>query len=115
MIADASFASARQRAAAAVTAAGASADLVQLRCTASRGLAARRMSARTGAGLGRGPGDRGPDSGVTEPWPDAAVTDTETGGTARVPGESVDRALEAIRPHGPEHVWRPRRPYMLPG
>ena len=30
-------------------------------------------------------------------------------------GESVDRALEVIRPHGPEHIWRPGRPYMLPG
>jgi hypothetical protein len=52
---------------------------------------------------------------VAEPWPDATVIDTEVGGVAGVAGESVDRALEAIRPHGPEHVWRPGRPYMLPG
>jgi len=46
---------------------------------------------------------------------DATAIDTEADGTAGVAGESVDRALEAIRPHGPEHVWRPARPYMLPG
>jgi hypothetical protein len=50
-----------------------------------------------------------------EPWPDAAVIDTEAGGTAGAAGESVDRAVEAIRPHDPEHIWRPDRPYMLPG
>ena len=34
---------------------------------------------------------------AADPWPDAAVIDTEVGGTAGVAGESVDRALEAIR------------------
>jgi hypothetical protein len=52
---------------------------------------------------------------VAEPWPHATVIDTETGDTAGVPGESLAQALEAIRPHGPQHVWRPGRPYMLPG
>ena len=46
VIADASFASARQRAAAAAAAADVSADLVRLRCTAPGDLAAQRMSAR---------------------------------------------------------------------
>jgi hypothetical protein len=52
---------------------------------------------------------------VAEPWPGADVINTEAGGTAGVAGESADRAVEAIRPHGPEHIWRPGRPYMLPG
>jgi predicted kinase len=115
VIADASFASARQRAAAAVAAAGASADLVQLRCTASRELAARRMSARTGAVSDADQAIAGQMAAVAEPWPHATVIDTETGDTAGVPGESLAQALEAIRPHGPQHVWRPARPYMLPG
>jgi hypothetical protein len=40
---------------------------------------------------------------------------TEAGGTSALPDDLVQQALEAIRPHGPEHVWRPARPYMLPG
>ena len=31
------------------------------------------------------------------------------------PGRPTRQALSAIRPHGPEHTWRPTRPYMLPG
>jgi hypothetical protein len=54
-----------------------------------------------------------------EPWGHVAekpsLIDTELGGPAEVAGESVDRALEPVRPHGPEHVWRPGRPCMLPG
>jgi hypothetical protein len=52
---------------------------------------------------------------VAEPWPDATVIDTEAGDTAGVPGASLEQALEAIRPHGPQPVWRPSRPYVLPG
>ena len=52
---------------------------------------------------------------VADPWPEAAVLDTGAGDIAGVAGESVVRALETIRPHGPEHIWRPDRPYMLPG
>ena len=115
VIADASFASARQRTAAVAAAAGASADLVQLRCTASRELAARRMSARTGAVSDADQAIADQMAAVAEPWPHATVIDTETGDTAGVPGESLEQALEAIRPHGPQHVWRPGRPYMLPG
>ena len=115
VIADASFISAAQRTAAAVTATEASADLLQLRCTASRELAARRMSART---CGLSDADQAVAEemrAIAEPWPDAMVIDTERGGTAGLPGECLERALAAIRPHGPEHVWRPTRPYMLPG
>ena len=115
VIADASFASARQRTAAAVAAASASADLVQLRCTASRELAARRMSARTGAVSDADQAIAGQMAAVAEPWPHATVIDTETGDTTGIPGESLAQALETIRPHGPQHAWRPARPYMLSG
>jgi len=114
VIADASFISAAQREAGAVTATEASADLVQLGCTASRELAARRLSART-------PGLSDADQAVAEemravaePWPDATVINTERGGTAGLPGECLEQVLAAIRPHGPEHAWRPTRPYTLP-
>jgi len=115
VVADASFISAPQRAAAAAAAAGVSADLVQLRCSASRELAARRMSARTSGVSDADEAIAARMEAVAEPWPDAAVIDTEVGGRAEVAGETVDRALEAVRPHAAEHVWRPGRPYMLPG
>jgi uncharacterized protein len=115
VIADASFSSARQRIAATVTAAGASADLVQLRCIASPELAARRMSARTGTVSDADQTIADQMAAVAQPWPDATVIDTGTGGTAGVDGASLEQALEAIRPHGPQHIWRPTRPYMLPG
>ena len=115
VVADASFISAPQRAAAAKAAAGVSADLVQLRCSAPRELTARRMNARTSSVSDADKAIAAKMEAVAEPWPDAAVIDTEAGGTAGVAGESVNRALQAVRPHGPEHVWRPGRPYMLPG
>jgi predicted kinase len=115
VVADASFISAPQRAAAAAAAAGVSADLVQLRCSASRELAARRMSARAGGASDADQAIAAEMEAVAEPWPDAAVIDTGSDGTAREPGETAQEAVELIRPHGPEHVWRPARPYMLPG
>jgi len=115
VIADASFISARQRAAAAATAAEAGADLLQLRCTAPGELAAQRMRARSSRVSDADEAIAAKMGAVAEPWPEAALIDTEADGIAGVAGESVDRALEAIRPHGPEHVWRPGRPYMLPG
>ena len=115
VIADASFVSARQRAAAAAAAAEVGADLVQLRCTASRELAARRMGARIGGVSDADQAIASQMAAAADPWPEATVIDTESGGTAGVPGESVVQALDVIRPHGPEHVWRPTRPYMLPG
>ena len=115
VIADASFISAAQRTAAAATATEASADLLQLGCTASPELAARRMSARP---RGLSDADQAVAEemrAIAEPWPDAMVIDTERGGTAGLPGECLEQVLAAIRPHGPEHVWHPTRPYMLPG
>ena len=43
------------------------------------------------------------------------MIDTGSGGTAQVPGETAQEAVEVIRPRGPEHVWHPARPYLLPG
>jgi uncharacterized protein len=53
-------------------------------------------------------------SAAADPWPDAVTIDTQSGVTG-APGDCLRQALEAIRPHGPEHVWHPARPYMLPG
>jgi len=115
VVADASFISARQRAAAAAAAAGVSADLVQLRCTASRELAARRMSARTGGASDADQAIAAQMEAAAEPWPDATVIDTGSCGTATASGDTAQEAVQMIRPHGPEHLWRPTRPYMLPG
>jgi hypothetical protein len=51
----------------------------------------------------------------TVPWPEATVIDTEPGGTAGVTSAALHQALSIVRPHGPEYVWLPRRPVMLPG
>ena len=115
VIADASFISARQRAAAAATAAEASADLVQLHCTASGELAARRMSARGGDASDADPAIARNMAAIMASWPEAMVIDAEHGGVGGKPDGLVWQALEAIRPRGPEHVWHPARPYMLPG
>jgi uncharacterized protein len=115
VIADASFLSARQRTAAATAAAGVSADLVQLRCSASRELAARRMSARA-----RGASDAdtvlaAAMESAAEPWPEATVIDTENDGITGVPDTSVEQALAVIRPRGSARARHPTLPYMLPG
>jgi predicted kinase len=114
VIADASFISARQRAAAETTAAAVSADLVQLRCTASRELAAERMRARAGGVSDADPEIARQMENAAEPWPYALAIDTGSDSTDGMPGSWLEQALEAVRPHGPEHVWRPARPYMLP-
>jgi len=120
VIADASWTSAGQRAAAATMAGDVSAQLVQLRCSASEDLALRRMSARQ-----QGPSDA--DQAIArqmaaamDPWPAATTIDTGSGGLAAEPGAPaafcglIQQALDEIRPHGHEHVWRPSRPVMLP-
>lgn len=100
VIADASFTSGWQRTAAVTAAATVSADLVQLRCTASTELAARRLCTR-----GRGTSDA--DQAIAaqmeaaaDPWPEATVMDTDEGGSTGPHPESVQQALNAIRPHG---------------
>jgi uncharacterized protein len=101
--------------AAAAAAAGVSADLVPLRCAASPELAARRISTRTGGVSDADQAIAGQMAALADPWPDATVIDTEPGGTAGLPGGAADQAVQAIRPHGAEHAWRPFPPYMPPG
>ena len=112
VIADASFGSAAQRAAAAAVAARTSADLVQLRCTAPPELIRERVRSRPHYGSDADSAIAARMAASFEPWP--AVTDVSTFGPAAVTS-SVEQALAAVRPHGPEHVWRPARPVMLPG
>jgi hypothetical protein len=118
VIADASFMSAWERNAAEVASAAVCADLVQIRCAASRGLAAARVMRR-----GHGASDAGPDiagqmADAADAWPTATVIDSEGGGhgdAGQVPAECVRQALELIRPHGHDDAGPPARPYMLPG
>ncbi len=111
VIIDASFTAARHRASAAAAAGRASADLVQLRCTAPSGLTMQRMNARTDGVSDADPLIARKMEAVTDPWPDATVIDTGAGGS---PDCVLRKALEVIRPHGPEHVWRPARPFLYP-
>jgi aminoglycoside phosphotransferase family enzyme/predicted kinase len=110
VVADASFISARHRVAATAAAAGVSADLVQLRCTASAELAAHRIRAQTGGISYADQAIAGQMEGVADPWPDATVIDTERGGTAGLPAGALEQALRAIRPHGAQHARRPSPP-----
>jgi hypothetical protein len=60
----------------------------------------------------RSPGDWLPSR---RPWPEATVIGTgESGDAGGSEPDPVWLALEAIRPHGPDYVWRPIRPYMAP-
>jgi aminoglycoside phosphotransferase family enzyme/predicted kinase len=116
VILDASWTSAPYRAQAAAAAEDTSAELVQLRCTAPLTLTTQRMENRTGIS------DADPEIAARmeagqEPWTDATIIDTASGTLttpAGGPGPPIQQALAAIRPHGPEHTWRPARPYMLP-
>ena len=108
VIADASWLLPQQRSAAAAVAQSTAADLVPIRCTAPAELAAGRMRARAGD-----PSDADPQiaeqlAAAWRPWPEAITIDTSGN------GDPLQQAMAAIRPHGPEHVWQPRRPYMLP-
>ena len=123
VIADASWASPGQRAAAAALAATADADLVPLRCTVPADVAQRRLAGRKG-GVSDADGAVAREMAAAQgPWPEAVTIDTGgtgAGGAAPGLGEPPDavvvqRALEAIRPHDPQHVRRPGRPVMLPG
>ena len=116
VILDASWTSAPYRAQAAAAAEDTSAELVQLRCTAPLTITTQRMENRTGIS------DADPEIAARmeagqEPWADAITIDTASGTLttpAGEPGPPTQQALAAIRPHGPEHTWRPTRPYMLP-
>ena len=117
VILDATWTSAAYRAQAAAAAKTTAANLVQLHCLAPLAVTTRRIENRTGTSDA--------DAGIAarmaadqEPWPDAISIDTASGTLTTPtgePGPPTQGALSAIRPHGPEHTWRPTRPYMLPG
>ena len=121
VIADASWTSARHRAAATATANGAAADLVPLCCAAPADVVARRLRGRR-----RGISDADDDvarelAAAWEPWPEAISIDTSgggpgvsAGGSSAGSGSSVTQALAAIRPHGRGHGTHPGRPTMAP-
>ena len=119
VLADASWTSARHRAAAAAAASRSDAPLVQLRCTAPARIAAQRISSRA-------PGASDADQNIAHqmaaesaPWPEAVTIDTDPGGhgpgdeQTGVPGALIDQAVQAIRPARP-HSARRLRPYMTP-
>jgi uncharacterized protein len=113
VILDASWTSGGHRASAEKLAHAVSADLIQLRCTVPADLAARRLQARTD-----GTSDAGRDvaerlRAAADPWPEATPIDTSRPESDQV--GPLQRALDAIRPYGPEHAWHSARPYMLPG
>jgi uncharacterized protein len=127
VIADASWASAKHRAAAAAAAHSADARLIQLRCAAPADLAAQRLTNRI-------PGASDADRAIAQqmsadmaPWPEAITIDThpgshdndagQTNGTGQTSetGDLIDRAVTAVRPPRPESAWHPARPYMAPG
>ncbi len=116
MIADASWISADRRAAAA-TAEGAAAEIVQLHCTAPAELTARRINSRKDGASDADPTVAEKMAAVLAPWPEAITIDTSITmppGPATASAEPVRRALHAIRPHQPEPLRRLGRPYMLP-
>jgi len=120
VIADASWISAEHRAAAKATARRASAQLVQVRCAAPEDLMRRRMAARTADTSDANAEIARKMAAATVSWPGATTISTEAGGSGgdlKSAGFTglVDEALTVIRPHGPDHVWRPTRPVMLPG
>jgi len=111
---DATWNSARHRAAAAAAAGELAADLVQLRCSAHQDVAARRILARSGTDSDADPQIAASMAAEHAPWPDAVSLDAGEGdGPAGWPDDMIGLALAAIRPHGAEHVWRPSRPPAL--
>ncbi|MCO5995533.1 bifunctional aminoglycoside phosphotransferase/ATP-binding protein [Actinoallomurus rhizosphaericola] len=107
VIIDASWTSAEHRADAARVAARAHADLFQVRCDSP--LAGERLLTRP-----RGVSDADPEIAAhmaesAAPWPEAATIDT-----SGPVGDAAERALAAIRLHGPGPALH-RRPRMSPG
>src|ERR1019366_3249110 len=116
VIIDASWNSAELRAGVAAAAQSTAADLVQLRCTAPRTVTTQRLENRAGAS-DADPCIAARMAAEEAPWTPAITTDTASATLttpAGEPGKPARQALNAIRPHGPEHTWRPTRPYMLP-
>ncbi|MFA1547726.1 bifunctional aminoglycoside phosphotransferase/ATP-binding protein [Actinomadura chokoriensis] len=109
VVLDASWTSEDARALLAGVAERAHVPLYSLRCDAPESVAVERMRARP-----QGLSDADAEIAAAmradaAPWPEAVAIDT--GGS---PAKSLDQALEAVRPHGAEHV-RPLRPLLPPG
>jgi hypothetical protein len=115
VILDATWRSAQHRQAAAGAADRAAADLVRLRCSIPSHLAASRVATRAAGASDATPEIAARLAAEQAPWPEAVAIDTsasqDAGGSLPDP---IHVALAAIRPHGPEHVWHPARPYMAP-
>jgi uncharacterized protein len=122
VIADATWESPDRRADAAVLADAAQADLVALRCAAPADVAQQRLAARSGDISDAGPALARQMAAAQAPWPAALTIDTGGPGPGGEPPgrrdpadpETVQRALEVIRPPSPEYAWRPARPVILP-
>jgi uncharacterized protein len=112
VILDASWSSSRQRAAAAAVAEKASADLVQLRCTAPPALAAQRIRTRSGDASDADPAIAAQMAAASDPWPEAITIDTSGGPGSGEPVKALQQALDAIRPlqakprQNREDTWR---------
>ncbi|HEU5417566.1 MAG TPA: AAA family ATPase [Streptosporangiaceae bacterium] len=120
VIADASWISAEHRAAAEAAARRVNAQLAQVRCEAPGDLMRQRMARRTADASDADAEIARQMAAVAASWPAATAISTESGGAGgdlKSAGftQLVDEVLTVIRPHGPEHVWRPTRPVMLPG
>ncbi len=116
VVLDATWTSARHRQAAAAAAGQAAADLVQLRCSAPLRMTASRIASRTAGNSDATPAIAERLTAGFEPWPEAQIIDTasQPEPADSSPRDPVRLALQVIRPDGPEHVWRPIRPYMTP-
>ena len=101
VVIDASWISAEQRTAAAAVAEKATADLVQLRCTAPAALAAQRMGGRKGDASDASPAVAARLAVTQAPWPEAIIIDTSGRSAPGEPAKALRRALDAVRPQGP--------------
>jgi uncharacterized protein len=113
---DATWSSAAHRQLAAAIAAEEQAELVQLECVTQQEVAASRIATRAGDASDATAAIATRLAAEWAPWPEATVIDTSP--PDRPAGRQagpVQHALAVIRPRGAEHVWRPLRPYMLPG
>src|SRR5262249_9199336 len=113
VILDATWTSAEHRQVAAAVADKAAAEFVQLRCALPPQMVAGRITSRADVVSDATPEIAARLAAEQAPWPEAVVIDT-SGGSGIAGNDTVRLALDTIRPHGPEHVWRPVRPYMEP-
>jgi uncharacterized protein len=115
VVLDATWRSAQHRRAAADTADRAAADLVQLRCTTPTQLAASRVATRAAGVSDATPEIAARLAAEQAPWPEAVAVNTSVSqGVGGSGPDPIRQVLAAVRPHGPEHVWHPVRPYMAP-